>query len=573
MKGKILAWTTLTLLLIAVFVWKNVALLESVSAQQDSSDPVTHFMNPPTFDSGWVDIRDKLGKSFTLTHSLGTTDVFVDIVGRRKPTSADHKLFFGSTIHIPGWNETYGEIGNQPSMCQTSDGGYALVSTVLDSNDRHDFRLIKTHENGTKLWEKTYGRADCDEVATSVIQTADGGYAMAGWNTSIFTGLPSACLVKTKLDGSINWSQTYAPYAGQGAYSVIQTMDGGYALIGLAAGIPITGFDMLLITTNPSGTMLGSYTYGGPNVEVGRCLVQTSDGGFAIAGYTTSYGSGMSDFWLVKTLSYGALDWNHTYGGPNTDGATSVIQTEDGGYAIVGTTKSYGAGDNDFWLVRTNDKGTHLWNRTYGGTLDDTAYSFVQTDDGGYALAGYTCSFSMTIPPDIWLVKTNPVGDEQWNETYGGTDYDMAYSVVQASDGTYVMACQTTSLTSDLTLIKTDMTYGSSVGLSMIDLTDSTITLYRGEMDPYWNYIRVRIWKIEEPAWQYGDINMDGHVDDGDLFILARNYWKTYLLYPSQIQTTANVSAAATVLLAVAATPSVIRWLHKNKNHGKSDGQ
>ena len=136
-------------------------------------------------------------------------------------------------------------------------------------------------------------------------------------------------------------------------------------------------------------------TYGGKKLEHAWSIVQTNDGGYALAGYTMSYGAGANDFWLVKTDTNGNQLWNRTYGGTGSDFAYSVIQTSDGGYAIAGETSSYGAGYSDAYLVNADSAGNQLWNKTYGGTDNDGSWSVVQTSDGGYALAGFTRSYGV----------------------------------------------------------------------------------------------------------------------------------------------------------------------------------
>jgi hypothetical protein len=144
-------------------------------------------------------------------------------------------------------------------------------------------------------------------------------------------------------------------------------------------------------------------TYGGQSNDAAHSLVNTSDGGYALAGSTFSYGAGSFDFWLVKTDLAGTELWNKTYGGGGDDEAYSVIQTNDSGYAVAGFTNSYGNGGNDFWLVKTDSGGNKVWSQPYGGTSDDKAYCVVQANGGGYALAGST--YSISAGNDAWLVK------------------------------------------------------------------------------------------------------------------------------------------------------------------------
>ncbi|MCW4053150.1 MAG: hypothetical protein NWE78_08090, partial [Candidatus Bathyarchaeota archaeon] len=216
-----------------------------------------------------------------------------------------------------------------------------------------------------------------------------------------------------------------------------------------------------LVKTDASGSHMWNQTYGGPSNDRAHSVIQTVDGGYALAGFTNSFGAGDFDFWLVKTDASGNYEWSQTYGKPSIDRAHSVIQTVDGGYAIVGYTWSFGAGNYDFWLVKMDSAGTHQWNQTYGGEGDDVGYSLVQTDDGGYTLTGYTSSLGAG-GNDFWLVKTDASGSHEWNQTYGGPNYDEAYCMVQTVDGGYALAGYFTPLVfgpTDFWFVKTDQ-YG-----------------------------------------------------------------------------------------------------------------
>jgi len=480
-----------------------------------SSDSAAHFLNPPTYESDWVNITDKAGQYLTLKHGLNTTKVFVDITGKQSldPMSG-----------TPAWNKTYGGTNNEVanSMVQTSDGGYALAGYTYSSGaGGADFWLVKTYANGTTAWNKTYGGTS-DDAAESLTQTSDGGYALAGHN-----GLMDMWLVKTDQNGNHQWNKTYGGPNTDWVTSIVQTDDDGYALAGNTGTYP--SFDFLLVKTDSAGNHLWNKTYGGADYEHADFMVQTSDGGYAIVGDT-----GWMDMWLVKTDSSGNMQWNKTYG-EGWDQGLSVVQTSDGGYALAGFTTAGMGGAEDMWLVKTDSSGSMQWSKTYGGTNTDIARSVVETGDGGYALAGYTYS-SGAGGMDFWLVKTDSDGGLKWSRTYGGTSDDAAHSVVQTSDGGYAIVGRTSSYGAggmDFWLVKVyDRmdTEHQRTGLVWTALTNSTVILYREEADVYWNYVRVRIWVIKEPSWIYGDINMDGVVDVKDLYILSRNYGKTFSL-------------------------------------------
>jgi hypothetical protein len=342
------------------------------------------------------------------------------------------------------WNRTYGGIGEDVaySVVQTSDGGYALAGSSGSVGAR-DAWLVKTDAAGNQVWNHTYRGAGDDEVQ-SVNQTKDGGYVLAGWTNSWGEGNFDFWLVKTDEFGNHLWNKTYGGSNSDKAYCVVQTSDDGYALAGTTKSYGAGNFDFWLVKTNSSGGEIWRQHHGGTDIDVAYSLVQTDDGGYALAGQTDSFGGGNFDFWLVKTNSTGNMTWNKTYGKTTLDFAYSVVRTSDGGYALAGAT-GLGPSDLDFWLVKTDAYGNHLWNKTYGGTGAQEAHSVVRTSDGGYALAGETYP-SGTFVSNFSLVKTDSAGSIQWNGTYGGTGEDWAYSVVQTSDGGYVMAGSTDSL-------------------------------------------------------------------------------------------------------------------------------
>jgi hypothetical protein len=340
------------------------------------------------------------------------------------------------------WNKTYGGTGDDEaySLVQTSDGGYALAGYTLSYGaGSEDFWLIKTDAEGNILWNRTYGGTSRD-LASSAVQTSDGGYALAG-GTGTYAYDWHIEFIKTDSAGNAMWNKTYEGMGYAHAYSLIQTVDEGYAMAGYTAsygGID----DSLLVKTDAEGNILWNRTYGGIGQDGVTSVVRASDGGYALAGYTLSYGAGSADFWLIKTDSNGNMQWNKTYGGTSSDVAWSAIQTSDEGYALTGYTESFGAGRIDFWLVKTDAAGNALWNKTYGGELWDRANSVIQTSDGGYAMAGQTWIAGSC---DFWLVKTDVAGNVQWNKTYGGPSYDLAWSMVQTSDGGYAMIGDTDS--------------------------------------------------------------------------------------------------------------------------------
>jgi hypothetical protein len=492
------------------------------------------------YDSGWMDIHDKQGQNITITPNVGNleTSAWTPLIyGKTTINSPIHQRFFDCPGYIPGWNRTCGGTSYESaySLVRTSDGGFAIAGNTKSYGvgvPMSNFWLVKTDGSGVTQWNKTYGGFG-DDDAYSLVQTSDGGYALAGVTYSYGVGapvLPNFYLVKADSSGNMIWNKTYGGMYQDEAYSLVQTSDEGYLMAGYTNSYGAGGNDFWLIKTDSAGNTQWNKTYGGTYTDRARSLVQTSDGGYAIAGYTNSYGAGApwySNFWLVKTDGSGVTQWNKTKGSIGSDFAYSMVQTSDGGYALAGYTDYYGLGTPtylNFWLVKTDSSGNTQWSKPYGGTNDDVAGSLVQTSDGGYAIAGYTNSYGAGAPySDFWLVKTDSAGSLQWDKTYGGVNGDVAGSLVQTSNGGYAIAGYTSSYgvgtpaNPNFWLVKTDafgLIEDLGVGLTITGYTADTLTLYRGTNDPYWNYVRVRIWVTKDMSWQpwqqtYGGANVD----------------------------------------------------------------
>jgi hypothetical protein len=325
--------------------------------------------------------------------------------------------------------------------------------TLSFGADWGDIFLIKTDANGNIIWAKTYGGTYTD-YARSVQQTSDGGYILAG-HTNSFGGF-EAFLIKTDANGNVQWAKTYGGTSYDWAYSVQQTSDGGYIVAGNTRSFGVGG-DIFLIKTDANGNVQWAKTYGGTSHDWAYSVQQTSDGGYIVLGFTYSFGADSGDIILIKTDANGNIMWAKTYGGMKEDGAYSFQQASDGGYIVAGWTKSFGAGWHDVFLIKTDANGNIIWAKTYGGTDIDWASSVQQTSDGGYIVAGGTWSFGAG-GGDLFLIKTDANGNRSWAKTYGRTGSDFASSVQQASDGGYIVAGSTGSFGAgdyDIFLIKT----------------------------------------------------------------------------------------------------------------------
>ncbi|NIT55653.1 MAG: SUMF1/EgtB/PvdO family nonheme iron enzyme [Aliifodinibius sp.] len=344
------------------------------------------------------------------------------------------------------WQKTFGGSSkeNGYSVQQTEDGGYIIAGEYLGLQMR-DVYLIKTEPNGAMQWEKTFDW-QYDDWGSSVQQTTDGGYIIAG-GKYISKFECDVYLLKTEPNGNSQWEKTFGAIGGEYGSSVQQTSDGGYIIAGSTESYEPDYGDVYLIKTEPNGAMQWEKTFGGSSKEIGYSVQQTTDGGYIIVGYTASFGT--EHGYLIKTEPNGTMQWEKTF---EPWRGSSVQQTSDGGYIITG----YSDGGGDVYLIKTEPNGSSQWEKTFGGSGTECGYSVQQTSDGGYIIVGSTGSFGAG-NYDVYLIKTAPNGSSQWEKTFGGSGYEWGSSVQQTSDGGYIIAGNTYSFgagSTDVYLIK-----------------------------------------------------------------------------------------------------------------------
>jgi len=283
--------------------------------------------------------------------------------------------------------------------------------------------------------------------------------------------------------GEIEWAKTFGGSREDDANSIIETPDGGFVVLGYTLSNDgditdkfTTDADVWVFKLNREGELQWSKTYGGSADDRGTKIINTTDGGFAVIGYTrsndgdVSFNNGFYDFWLLKLDASGNLLWENTFGFSGNDQGQALLQTSDGGYFLTGFMDFDGRavqqpqlnksgnrhGVGEFWAVKTDPSGNEEWSQYYGGTDNDRAYDVVQTPDGGFMMVGNTESddFDITNPLgsyDYWVVKIDAVGNLQWQKNYGGSGIEIAYAITRTMDGNYLVLGDTRSTDQQVT--------------------------------------------------------------------------------------------------------------------------
>ena len=428
--------------------------------------------------------------------------------------------------------------------------------------------LPASAREGDTLWTRTYGRPYVDG-SYSLIETSDGHYLIAG-ATYLTGGTGSRMwLIKTDQEGDTVWTRMYGSWHDNWARSVIETTDGCYLITG--EGTVSTNHDFWLFKTNTDGDTLWRRIFGNQSdYEGGRCVVETSDGGYLAGGTTDtypwiirtntqgdtiwtfmadSYGSAYSviettdqhymlageldnsvilaDMWLLCMNPDGESLWERNYGGSNVDLAYSVIELSDGGYLVAGTTNSFGSGSVDVYAVRTDIDGDTVWTRTYGGTGSDGAHAATKTADNCFLLAGYTGSYGGGLK-DVWLLKINSHGDTLWTRTFGGSYNDGAEAVIQTSDGNYLVAGGTYSYgvgNGDIWLLCIE---GPPTDAPPQALRDAPGFVLQGSYPNPFNSTATIWFTLPEPSWVTLKVfNMLGRSIDRNYSIQSEKGWMT----------------------------------------------
>ena len=311
------------------------------------------------------------------------------------------------------WEKTYGGGSRDRaySIQQASDKGYFVAAQSSSfSAGGYDYYIIKLDELGEKLWEKTFG-GESAEIPRSIKRTNDGGCIVAGRTSSFSPGYCDFYIVKIDQNGNKNWEKVYGGDSWDDPWSIQQTADGGYAVAGFTESIGAGGYDVYILKLDSNGNRVWEKTFGGALADAANSIQQTADGGYVVAGFTESIGDGGRDAYIMKLDGSGEQIWEKTFGSILDDEAFSIHQNNDNSYTFAGYISSGGA--TDVYLARLDESGNIRWERTFGESGEDKAYAVQQTTDGGFIVAGYVHPDDAIAEydDDIYLLKLNRTGE------------------------------------------------------------------------------------------------------------------------------------------------------------------
>jgi PKD repeat protein len=434
---------------------------------------------------------------YTVTHSVqntlgNCTDTIIQVIVISPAPVFPPAVSYKKTYGGPAEDIAY-------SIIETSDGGTLMAGhtngvggDVTVNKGGRDGWIVKTNKAGTIEWQKSLGGTN-DDYIYAIKQVPGGGYILAGKsysNDGDVTGHHSAdttsdCwVVKVNSSGTIEWQKSLGGSADEQGTDVLPTTDGGYIVSAntTSGDGDVTGYhsgsgnnDGWIIKLNSTGIIQWQKCIGGNNVDEVRSLLQVADG-YVLAGMSQSTDGDLAgvarhnytDYWVVKLNNTGTIQWQKCYGGSSDDIGDAICQTTDGNYVMTGLSFSNDgdvsdhhstSSSTDIWVIKISPTGTLLWQKSFGGSMDDEGYTITATPDGGVAIAGYTFSndgdvtmhYGTTNNADIWALKLSASGSLEWQKSFGGTLDDMASSTRQTANGGYLITGATNSTDYDVT--------------------------------------------------------------------------------------------------------------------------
>jgi hypothetical protein len=381
-----------------------------------------------------------------------------------------------------------------------------------------DIWLVRLDVSGNLVWKQNYGGLE-DDRAYGIKSTIDGGWIMAGQTRSNSIDVSGnhgdfdAWVVKLDSLGNIIWQKCLGGSDNDEAWDVVQSPDGGFVVVGTSSSsdgdlsVNYGSDDIWVVKLDAEGNLLWQRPFGGSESDEGRSISNTDDGGFIVAGRTSSTDGHISqtqggmDFWVLKLNFEGKKEWDKNFGGTGIDFADDVHQTRDGGFIITGVTRSsngHATGNHglyDILVVKTDKEGEVEWTKVLGGSNDDYGRNIIQTQDDGYAVCGQVQSSDGDAVgndggADAWVVKLSPFGELQWQKAMGGTQDEHFYALAETPQGALILAGNARSTNGDVIGVHGSLDYWVVKLGAEMSSTSSPLPLH---LEPYPNPAQHRI--------------------------------------------------------------------------------
>lgn len=337
------------------------------------------------------------------------------------------------------WQRMYGEthIDAAEAVVQLSDGDYVFLGMISAPDNTSQMLLCKTDRVGNSVWQSYIGTNNIT-YGMSLAIIPNEGFILAG-STSVDSTQQDIYLVKTDLEGQIVWERTFGGLLNDVATSVQPTADGGFILTGYSETVDEQE-ELFLLKVNANGQTQWQNYFGGVQNERGEQVIVTADGGYAIVGFTESFGTGKKDILLIKTDFIGNEMWLKTYGNTNNNVGYGIVQNSEGGFVITGTNEFSSYYPEDLYLMGVDATGNELWSNSYGGDARNKGFSIAPMEAGGYIVAGSSSPFFGTRPDKFYAVRFSEQGNKVWERTFSNDFPAIARSIQPTLDGGFIIA-------------------------------------------------------------------------------------------------------------------------------------
>jgi len=309
------------------------------------------------------------------------------------------------------WAHQFGKAGREVfyAACQASRDQYVFAGFTTSFSRKEDFYIVKVDESGTTLWEKAYGGPEHD-AAFDIITTSDGNLAVTGYTYSYGIGGRNMWVMKLSQDGDIIWDVNFGKYYNDMGYALKETADGGFIVVGYTDVYSTQYRYMWMVRLDASGKFLWEKVFDYDGFSMATDVLTYEDGSIIIGGQTDSLKNGWLNYWAVKTDFIGNIIWSKVYVTSSTD-TWKMVKTDKGGFTALGTTTHMGQEAGDFLLIHFNTGGEVQWSQTYGGSNFEIGGKLMNLGPGiGYGLTGTTKSFGNGIT-DYYLIVTDDQGN------------------------------------------------------------------------------------------------------------------------------------------------------------------